>query len=242
MKKVKYLLFVLIPVLIFSSVGVFVYNTLNPVLALNVGCYTNKYETLHIGKIRAKNPTYLDRLNSVTFLPNDSAKVIEKAKESQYYVGERTVNTKKGYYFVKNNNSYLLYENDNGGFSFVNLYSTLVFYDTDNNGERNSTALNFSAPAKLDLYREENKSIRGGATLSEMYNSVTYEEAKNFYVGYDNEFIKTDDEEQKIYIKAYDDDNGNLTENYAVILDFKNKDMGFYDNLGELNWLTEFNI
>lgn len=118
----------------------------------------------------------------------------------------------------------------------------MVFYDTDNNGERNSTALNFSAPAKLDLYMEENKSIRGGAALSEMYNSVTYEEAKSFYVGYDNEFIKTDDEEQKIYIKAYDDDNGKLTENYAVILDFKNKDMGFYGNSGELHLVSEFKV
>lgn len=127
MKKVKYLLFVLIPVLLFSTVGVIVYNILNPLVALKVGSYTDKYDALDIGKIRAKNPAYLDRLNSVTFLPNDGAKVIEKAKESSYYVGERTVNTKKGYYFVKNNNSYLLYENDNGEFSFVNLYSNWFF-------------------------------------------------------------------------------------------------------------------
>lgn len=242
MKKVKYLLFILIPVLIFSSVGVIVYNILNPLVALKVGSYTDKYDVLDIGKIRAKSHTYIDKLNSVTFLPNNSANVIKKAKESSYYVGERTVNTKNGYYFVKNNNSYLLYENDNGEFSFVNLYSTLFFYDTDANGERNTTTLKFSAPTKLELYREENKSIRGGAALSEMYNSVTYDEAKNFYVGYDDGFIKTVDEEQKIYVKAYDDDNGTLTENYTIILDFKNKDIGFYDNLGKIYWITEFKV
>ena len=188
--------------------------------------YKNK--GLSLGKLEVKE-WYLNPPNHMGFTPVDENELMSMIYSSGYSKGEMSYDGNDGYYFVKNNNAYVLYEYKDNNWILENIYASCSV-----EGEY---SYYFPCPEYIFYalkYESGSESLR---FVDRFYDLKTYNETKQFYMNFDGGFALFNDEEQTIKIKAYS--NGEFTQTHRIIYDFVKKDIGAIRDDGSIVWARD---
>lgn len=170
-----------------------------------------------------------DPPTSMSFTPIDENKLMSLIVSSEYYKGEMSYEGNDGYYFVKNNNAYFLYEYKDNSWVLRNMYSSC-----DVNGEYSYSV---PGPGVISYSFGVESMTETLRLVDRFYELKTYNETKQFYMNFDGGFAIFNDEEQTIKIKVYD--GNEYTEAYRIIYDFVKKDIGTILDDGSIDWARD---
>ena len=168
---------------------------------------------------------------NMVFTPVNENELMSLIVSSEYYKGEMSYNGNEGYYFVKNNNAYILYNMDDI-YCLKNMYSSC--YDrSDNMGYW------YYVPGPAPIHYEFGDSSYNETLqyVDRFYGEKTYGETKQFYMNFDAGFAVFNDNEQTIKVKVYDGEG--FTQTQRIIYDFEKKDIGMITDDGSIVWARE---
>ena len=243
----KYISFALIFIVIFSGGFILIFNNLYPKIEIYASIYENySRREFSLGKLRVKHVSYAGDTSTV-FKPLNRNDVFDLIEDSPYYVGEGAFNVYnsktpyEGYYFIKDDNAYFLYEDKSGEFEITNLFCDYNFREDETTGKLDIFA-RFPCPGQIYLsYDHDFNSKFSEDQLNKVFNTISYQKAKEFYQGFDDGFAIFDDESQTIKVKVLGTDG--FTENNPVIFDFVKKDIGYcLADGGETIWTRDHTL
>lgn len=230
MKKLTYIILV-IAIAVLAVIGVLflvkgINSTERTEIYVTEIAYKNK--GLSLGELEVKE-WYLNPPNHMGFTPVDENELMSLIFSSGYYKGEMSYSGNDGYYFVKNNNAYVLYEYKDNSWILENIYASCSV-----EGEYSYC---FPCPEYIHYalgYESMTETLR---LVDRFYELKTYNETKQFYLSFDSRFALFNDEEQTIKIKAYS--NGEFTPTPRIIYDFVKKDIGTILDDGSIDWARD---
>ena len=188
-----------------------------------------------IGTHKVKKIESLNRTDTVIHVLDDS-EFFEAMKKSQYFISECDLKygtqVRHGCLYYYNDNSYFLYQEQQGLYYLVNLYG-FIDLQIDQHIEIMFPAYTDLVVSIFDFDKPEQMEKE----ITDFFNCFDYEEARKFYQVYKNGFVAFDDVNQIIGVKAYD---GKGISSYpCIVLDYANRNIGYLDKAGNIIWLTE---
>ena len=170
-----------------------------------------------------------DPPTSIRFTPVNENELMSLIVSSEYYKGEMSYNGNEGYYFVKNNNAYFLYNIVDDRWFLENIYSSC-----SDNGKYSYYV---PCPGYIHYalgYESMSETLQ---YVDKFYGEKTYGETKQFYMNFDAGFAVFNDNEQTIKVKVYDGEG--FTQTQRIIYDFEKKDIGRICDDGSIVWARE---
>ena len=166
---------------------------------------------------------------NMVFKPVNENELMSLIVSSEYYKGEMSYNGNEGYYFVKNNNAYFLYNIVDDRWFLENIYSSC-----SDNGKYSYYV---PCPGYIHYalgYESMSETLQ---YVDKFYGEKTYGETKQFYMNFDAGFAVFNDNEQTIKVKVYDGEG--FTQTQRIIYDFEKKDIGMITDDGSIVWARE---
>ncbi|MBQ8356923.1 MAG: hypothetical protein IJX39_03845 [Clostridia bacterium] len=221
-----------ITLLLGALLGILIEQKVNPTVEITAWECQGYEDGIVIGRLKvteyAESP-----YNGTRFTPKNQEDVQAMIDMSPYYVG--TISThfsfcfSTGWLFYKDNNSYILYYNeDSQTYRLDNINSQCTI-----DGHPVCFPTFVGTTFSSSLFKQFASYGKNYAQES-IYNWFNYDEAKVFYSVYDRDYVSFDDAAQMIFVKGYHVDHATMYSYPNIVLNFAESRLGYKTEAGEI--------